>query len=158
VGTVREASATADAEIAAAGPVKLTPAFADKPSIAILPFANLSSDPEQEYFADGMVEDIITGLSRSRSLLVIARQSTLVYKGRAIDIHQVGRDLGVRYLLEGSVRKANNRLRITGKLIDVDAGVHLWADQFDGELEDIFELQDRVAGRVIAAIAPELER
>ena len=158
IGAVTETPIMVDAGIAPSGPAKSVPAFGDKPSIAILPFANLSSDPEQEYFADGMVEDIITGLSRSRSLLVIARQSTLGYRGKAIDIHQVGRDLGVRYLLEGSVRKANNRLRITGKLIDADTGVHLWAEQFDGELEDIFEVQDRVTGRVIAAIAPELER
>ena len=159
VATVREAAA---ADLARPGevvaPTATPPDRPDKPSIAILPFANLSSDPEQDYFADGMVEDIITGLSRSRSLFVIARQSTFVYKGKSIDIRQVGRDLGVRYLLEGSVRKAGNRVRITGKLIDGDAGVHLWADQFDGEFEDIFELQDRVTARVIAAIAPELER
>jgi TolB-like protein len=129
IGTVREASVAADVEIASPGPAKSMPAFSDKPAIAILPFANLSSDPDQEYFADGMVEDIITGLSRSRSLLVIARQSSFVYKGRQVDIQQIGRDLGVRFVLEGSVRKAGNRVRITGKLIDADAGVHLWADQ-----------------------------
>jgi TolB-like protein len=158
IGTVREASVAADIEIASAGLAKSMPAFSDKPAIAILPFANLSSDPDQEYFADGMVEDIITGLSRSRSLLVIARQSSFVYKGKQVDIQQIGRDLGVRFVLEGSVRKAGNRVRITGKLIDADAGVHLWADQFDGELENIFGLQDQVTVRVIGAIAPQLER
>ena len=120
----------------------------------MLPFANLSSDPEQEYFADGMVEDIITGLSRSRSLFVIARNSTFTYKGKAVDIKQVGRELGVRYVLEGSVRKAGNRVRITGQLIDAETGTHLWADRFDSQLEDIFDLQDRVTSSVIGAIFP----
>ena len=124
----------------------------------MLPFQNLSGDPEQQYFADGMVEDIITGLSRSKSLFVIARQSTLTYKGKAVDIKQVGRELGVRYVLEGSVRKAANRVRITGQLIDAATGVHLWADRFDSLLEDIFDLQDRVTCSVIGAIAPQLQR
>ena len=133
-------------------------ALPDKPSIAVLPFQNMSGDPEQEYFADGMVEDIITGLSRSKSLFVIARQSTFTYKGRAVDIKQVGRELGVRYVLEGSVRKASNRVRITGQLIDAVTGAHLWADRFDNELENIFDLQDEVTSSVIAAIFPKLER
>jgi TolB-like protein/tetratricopeptide (TPR) repeat protein len=130
----------------------------DMPSIAVLPFQNMSGDPEQEYFADGMVEDIITGLSRSKSLFVIARNSTFTYKGRAIDIKQVGRELGVRYVLEGSVRKAGNRVRITGQLIDAATGGHLWADRFDSVLDDIFDLQDRVTTSVIGAISPQVER
>ncbi len=118
----------------------------------------MSGDPEQEYFADGMVEDIITGLSRSKSLFVIARNSSFTYKGKAVDIKQVGRELGVRYVLEGSVRKSGNRVRITGQLIDAATGTHLWADRFDSQLEDIFDLQDRVTGSVIGAIYPQLER
>jgi TolB-like protein len=133
-------------------------ALPDKPSIAVLPFQNLSGDPEQEFFADGMVEDIITTLSRFRSLFVIARTSSFTYKGKAVDIKQVGRDLGVRYVLEGSVRKAGSRVRITGQLIDATTGVHLWADRFDGALEDIFDLQDKVTQQVVGAIAPELDR
>jgi adenylate cyclase len=130
----------------------------DKPSIAVLPFVNMSGDPEQEYFADGMVEDVITGLSRSRSLFVIARNSSFTYKGKAVDIKQVGRELGVRYVLEGSVRKVGNKVRITGQLIEAAAGMHLWADRYDGALDDIFDLQDRVTGSVIAAMLPEIER
>jgi TolB-like protein/class 3 adenylate cyclase len=133
-------------------------ALPDKPSIAVLPFQNMSGDTEQEYFADGMVEDIITGLSRSNSLFVIARHSSFTYKGKAVDIKQVGRDLGVRYVLEGSVRKAGNRVRITGQLIDATTGAHLWADRFDSQLEDIFDLQDQVTSCVIGAIFPRLER
>jgi TolB-like protein/Tfp pilus assembly protein PilF len=129
-----------------------------KPSIAVLAFANLSGDPEQEYFADGMVDDIITALSRMRWLFVIARNSSFTYKGRAVDVKQIGRELGVRYVLEGSVRKAANRVRITGQLIDAASGVHLWADRFDGALEDIFDLQDQVAASVVGAIAPKLEQ
>jgi TolB-like protein/class 3 adenylate cyclase len=129
----------------------------DKPSIAVLPFQNMSVDPEQEYFADGMVEDIITGLSRSKSLFVIARNSTFVYKGHAVDVRQVGRELGVRYVLEGSVRKAGNRVRISGQLIDAATGAHLWADRFDSQLDDIFDLQDQVTMNVIGAISPRLE-
>jgi adenylate cyclase len=130
----------------------------DKPSITVLPFQNMSGDPEQEFFADGMVEDIITALSRFRSLFVIARNSSFTYKGKAVDIKQVGRDLGVRYVLEGSVRKAGSRVRITGQLIDATTGAHLWADRFDGALEDIFDLQDKVTQQVVGAIAPELDR
>jgi adenylate cyclase len=128
----------------------------DRPSIAVLPFQNMSGDPEQEYFADGMVEDIITALSRFKSLFVIARNSSFTYKGRAVGIKQVGRELGVRYVLEGSVRKAGDRVRITGQLVDGDTGAHLWADRFDGSLEDVFELQDQVTTRVVAAIAPKI--
>jgi adenylate cyclase len=132
-------------------------ALPDKPSIAVLPFQNMSGDPEQEYFADGIVEDIITALSRFRQLFVIARNSTFVYKGRAIDVKQVGRELGVRYVLEGSIRKSGNRVRITGQLIDAATGAHLWADRFDGALEDVFDLQDQVTTNVVGAIAPKLE-
>jgi TolB-like protein len=114
----------------------------DKPSIAVLPFANMSGDREQEYFADGMVEEIITALSRIRWLFVIARNSSFTYKGQAVDVKRVGRELGVRYVLEGSVRKVGGRVRITGQLIDAAAGTHLWADRFDGALDDIFQLQD----------------
>jgi len=129
----------------------------DKPSIAVLPFANMSGDPEQEYFADGMVEEIITALSRIRWLFVIARNSTFTYKGRSVDVKQIGRELGVRYVLEGSVRKASQRVRITGQLIDALSGTHLWADRFDGSLEDVFELQDKVAISVAGVIEPTLE-
>jgi adenylate cyclase len=128
----------------------------NKPSIAVLPFQNMSGDPEQEYFADGMVEDIITALSRFKSLFVIARNSSFTYKGRAVDIKQVGKELGVRYVLEGSVRKASGRVRITGQLIDCDTGGHLWADRFEGSLEDVFDLQDRVTASVVTAIAPKI--
>jgi adenylate cyclase len=133
-------------------------ALPDKPSIAVLPFTNMSGDPEQEYFADGMVEEIITALSRIRWLFVIARNSSFTYKGQAIDVKQVGRELGVRYVLEGSVRKAGGRVRITGQLIDSISGAHLWADRFDGSLEDLFELQDQVAFNVAGVIEPTLQR
>ncbi|HMD64174.1 MAG TPA: adenylate/guanylate cyclase domain-containing protein [Stellaceae bacterium] len=128
----------------------------DKPSIAVLPFANMSGDPEQEYFADGMVEEIITALSRIRWLFVIARNSSFTYKGQAIDVKQLGRELGVRYILEGSVRKAGQRVRITAQLIDALTGTHLWADRFDGSLEDVFDLQERVATSVAGVIEPAL--
>ena len=124
----------------------------------MLPFQNMSGDPEQEYFADGMVEEIITALSRLRWLFVIARNSSFIYKGRAVDVKQVGREFGVRYVLEGSVRKAGNRVRITGQLIDTSTGAHLWAERFDGGLEDIFDLQDQVTASVVGAIAPRLEQ
>src|SRR5262245_25481508 len=135
-----------------------TLALPDKPSIAVLPFTNLSVDPEQDYFADGMVEDIITGLSRIRWLFVIAGNSSFTYKGKAVDARQVGRELGVRYLLQGSVRRSGNRVRIAGQLIDAASGAHLWADRFDGAIEDVFELQDQVTAKVVGAIAPRLER
>jgi adenylate cyclase len=131
-------------------------ALPDKPSIAVLPFQNMSGDPEQEYFADGIVEDIITALSRFKSLFVIARNSTFTYKGNAVDIKQVGRELGVRYVLEGSIRKAGNRLRITGQLIDAISGAHIWAERYDREISDIFELQDEITRSVVAAIEPNL--
>ena len=129
----------------------------DKPSIVVLPFQNMSSDAEQEYFADGMVEEIITALSRIRWLFVIARNSSFTYKGQAIDVKQVGGELGVRYVLEGSVRKALNRVRITGQLIEAESGAHLWAERFDGSLEDVFDLQDQVATSVAGVIEPELQ-
>jgi TolB-like protein/class 3 adenylate cyclase len=128
----------------------------EKPSLAVLPFQNMSGNPEQEYFADGMVEDIITALSRFKSLFVIARNSSFAYKGKSPDIRQVGRELGVRYVLEGSVRKAGDRVRLTGQLIDATTGVHIWADRFESTLEDVFELQDRMTGSVVAAIEPKL--
>jgi len=131
-------------------------ALPDKPSIAVLPFQNMSGDPEQEYFADGMVEEIITALSRFKMLFVIARNSSFAYKGRAVDIKQVGRELGVRYVLEGSVRKAAGRVRITGQLIDAANGSHLWADRFEGDLNDVFALQDEVTSKVVSAIQPKL--
>jgi len=133
-------------------------ALPDKPSIAVLPFQNMSGDAEQEYFADGMVEEIITALSRFRELFVIARNSSFTYKGRAVDVKQVGRDLGVRYVLEGSVRKVANRVRITAQLIDAISGVHLWADRIEGTFDDVFELQDQVTENVIGAIAPKIEQ
>jgi TolB-like protein/Flp pilus assembly protein TadD len=130
----------------------------DKPSIAVLPFQNFSGDPEQEYFADGMVEDITMALSRFGWLFVIARNSSFTYKGRAVDVKQVGRELGVRYVMEGSVRKTLNRLRIAAQLIDAATGRHLWADRFEGGLEDLFDLQDQVTAKVVTVIAPKLER
>ena len=129
----------------------------DKPSIAVLPFQNMSGDPEQEYFADGMVEEIITALSRIRWLFVIARNSSFIYKGKSIGVKQVGRELGVRYVLEGSVRKGGNRVRITAQLIEAETGAHLWADRFDGSLEDVFDLQDKVAIDVAGVIEPALQ-
>jgi TolB-like protein/class 3 adenylate cyclase len=135
-----------------------TLALPDKPSIAVLAFTNMSSDPEQDYFADGMVEDIITALSHFKALFVIARNSSFTYKGRAVDVKQIGRELGVRYVLEGSVRKATNRVRITGQLVDAATGAHLWAERFDGGLGDIFNLQDQVTESVVGAIAPAVEK
>jgi adenylate cyclase len=131
-------------------------ALPNKPSIAVLPFDNLSGDPEQEYFADGITEDIITGLSRFRSLFVIARNSTFAYKGRSPDVREVARDLGVRYVLEGSVRRGGERIRITGQLVDAETGNHLWAERYDRELEDIFAVQDEVTEAIVATIAPEI--
>src|SRR4051812_14461839 len=130
----------------------------DKPSIAVLPFTNMSGDPEQEYFADGVVEDIITALSRFKWLFVIARNSSFTYKGRAVDVKQVGRELGVRYVLEGSIRKSGNRVRIAAQLVEGSAGGHLWADRFEGALDDIFGLQDQVTGGVVGAISPKLQQ
>jgi adenylate cyclase len=148
---VRDAATTAKAPVPPALPLP------DKPSIAVLPFQNLSGDSEQEYFVDGMVEEIITALSRIRWLFVIARNSSFTYKGQVVDVKQVGRALGVRYVLEGSVRKAGGRVRITGQLIDAATGTHLWADRFDGSLEDVFDLQDKVASSVAGVIEPALQ-
>jgi len=137
---------------------KAPPPLPEKPSLAVLPFQNLSSDPDQEYFVDGVAEEIITAISRLHWLFVIARNSSFTYKGKAVDVKQVARELGVRYVLEGSVRRAGNRVRITGQLIDTTTGAHIWADRFDGALDDIFELQDRVAGSVVGAIEPKLRQ
>jgi adenylate cyclase len=151
---VRDRAISADE--AAVGPAQPLP-LPDKPSIAVLPFANMSGDPEQEYFADGMVEEIITALSRIRWLFVIARNSSFTYKGQAVDVKRIGQELGVRYVLEGSVRKAGSRVRITAQLIDAASGAHLWADRFDGPLEDVFDVQDEVASRVAGVIEPTLQ-
>jgi TolB-like protein len=164
VGDVRETPSSEGASSLKTEPAKPSetsehaPAVPSKPSIAVLAFQNLSGDIEQDYFADGVVEDIITALSHIRWLFVIARNSSFTYKGRAVDVKQIGRELGVRYVLEGSVRKAANRVRITGQLIDTTNGAHLWAERFEGTLDDIFELQDQIAASVVGAIAPELER
>jgi adenylate cyclase len=135
-----------------------TLALPDKPSIAVLPFTNMSGDVEQEYFVDGLVEDIITAMSRVTWFFVIARNSSFTYKGRAVDVRQVGRELGVRYVLEGSVRKSGNRLRVTGQLVDTATGNHIWAERFDGALQDVFDLQDRITASVAGAIEPKLQQ
>jgi TolB-like protein/DNA-binding SARP family transcriptional activator len=153
-GIAAETSASHDAPLAASSTLPLP----DKPSIAVLPFQNMSDELEQEYFADGVVQEIITTLSRFRQLFVIARNSSFTYKGRAIDVKQVGHDLGVRYVLEGSVRRAGNRVRITAQLINTTTGAYLWADRLEGALEEIFDLQDRVAVTIVSAIAPMLEQ
>ena len=165
VGAVREgADAGAPAESAASltehQPIVSSTARAslDKPSIAVLPFQNMSNDTDQEYFADGIVEEITTALSRIRSLLVIARNSSFTYKGRVVDIKQIGRELGVRYVVEGSVRKAADRVRITSQLIDATSGGHLWAERFEGTLGEIFDLQDLVTAKIVGAVAPKIER
>jgi adenylate cyclase len=139
-----------------ASAVQPAPALPDKPSIAVLPFQNMSGDPEQEYFVDGLVEEIITALSRFKSLFVIARNSSFTYKGKAVDIRTVGRELGVRYVLEGGVRKAGNQLRITGQLVDTGSGAHIWANRFDGPLDDVFDLQDRVSMAVAGVVEPTI--
>src|SRR5258706_12922734 len=158
VGPVVEAqgpggAATVDNSIELPKPALTLP---NKPSIAVLPFTNLSGDPEQDYFADGMVDEIPTALSRFKSLFVIARNSSFTYKGRAVDIKQVGRELGVRYVVEGSVRKSAGKVRITGQLIDAMTGAHLWSDRFEGDLSDVFALQDEVTVNVVSAIQPKL--
>jgi TolB-like protein/Flp pilus assembly protein TadD len=142
--------------VGAIGAAKAEVSIADRPSIAVLPFANMSGDPEQEYFADGISEDIITGLSKLRWFFVIARNSSFTYKGKAVDIKRVARELGVRYVLEGSVRKGGNRVRITAQLIDAATNNHIWADRYDGDLTDIFALQDEITKKVVAAIEPKL--
>lgn len=158
IGMVREARGSESAQFAGEPLESPKPALAlpDKPSIVVLPFANLSSDPEQEYFADGMVDDIIAALSRFKFMFVIARNTSFTYKGRAVDIKQIGRELGVRYVLEGSVRKAAGKLRISGQLIDATSGAHLWADRFEGDLADVFALQDKVSEGVVSAISPKI--
>jgi TolB-like protein len=135
-----------------------TLALPDKPSIAVLPFTNMSGDPDQDYFVDGMVDDIITGLSRIKWLFVIARNSSFTYKGRAIDVKQIGRELGVHYVLEGSVRRAGDRVRITGQLVDTTTGAHVWAERYDRKADDIFALQDEISLSVVGAIEPSLRR
>jgi len=158
VGEVREEEKLAAfAPELAEEPERPELALPDRPSIAVLPFANLSGDPEQEYFADGMVEEIITALSRIRWLFVIARNSSFIYKGQAVDVKQVGHELGVRYVLEGSVRRGGNRVRIAAQLVEAQTGAHLWADRFDGSLEDVFDLQDKVASSVAGIIEPALQ-
>ena len=158
VGEVQEeGTPAAFAPEMAAGPGRPELALPEKPSIAVLPFANLSGDPEQDYFVDGMVEEIITALSRIRWLFVIARNSSFTYKGQAIDVKRVGRELGVRYVLEGSVRRGGNRVRIAAQLIETETGAHLWADRFDGSLEDVFDLEDKVATSVAGVIEPALQ-
>jgi TolB-like protein len=159
IAVVREEGASAKAGSAnpANASASPAPALPDKPSIAVLPFSNLSGDPQQEYFADGVVEDIIAELSRLRWLFVIARNSSFVYKGKSVDIKQVGRELGVRYVLEGSVRKSSDRLRIASQLVDTASGSNLSANRFEGTLGDVFDLQDRVTESVVGAIAPRLE-
>jgi adenylate cyclase len=153
VGAPSETREAAPARVAEA---ESPPPLPDKPSIAVLPFENMSGDPEQEYFADGMVEEIITALSQFRWLFVIARNSSFTYKGKAVDIKQVGRELGVRYVLEGSVRKASGKVRIIGQLIDAVTGAHLWAGKFERDLADVFALQDEVTVAVVSAIQPKL--
>ena len=128
----------------------------DKPSIAVLPFSNMSGDPEQEYFSDGITEDIITALSKIKNLLVIARNSTFTYKGKPVDVRQVSREQGVRYVLEGSVRKAGNHIRVTAQLIDATTGHHIWAERYDRELNDIFALQDEIVREIVVALDVEL--
>jgi TolB-like protein len=155
---VGPAVAAAHPDRAAGLPASPALRLPDKSSVAVLPFSNLSGDTEQDYFTDGVVDDIITGLSRINWLFVIARNSTFTYKGRAVDVKQVGRELGVRYVLEGSVRKALDRVRITGQLIDVSTGAHVWAERYDRRSDDIFALQDEIALSVVGAIAPSLRR
>ena len=157
VAAVTERASALAAAPAAAAEVA-PPALPDKPSIAVLPFVNLSGDPEQAYLADGVVEDIIAALSQYRWLFVVARNSSFTYKGRAVDVKQIGRELGVRYVLEGSWRTAGKRVRITGQLIDATSGAHHWAGRFEGVLGDIFALQDQITASVVGAIAPQLER
>src|ERR1700732_4072786 len=155
---VRTYGAVLGASSRAATPVSAPLPLPDKPSLAVLPFQNMTGDTEQEYFVDGMVEEITTAIARLPWLFVIARNSSFTYKGKAIDVKQVARELGVRYVLEGSVRKGSNRVRITGQLIDTATGAHIWADRFDGALDDIFELQDQVASSVVGAIEPKLRQ
>jgi TolB-like protein len=164
VGDVRETDASARTEparltepLAPASPLAPALTLPDRPSIAVLPFLNLSGDPSQDYFVDGVADDIISALSRMRWLFVIARNSSFTYKGRAVDVKEVGRDLGVRYVLEGSIRKAASRVRITGQLVDANTGATLWSERFESAPDDIFELQDQMATSIVGAVAPHLE-
>ena len=154
VGAVREE----EYGLAGTGQHKPSLGIADKPSIAVLPFVNLSGDPQQDYFSDGIVEDITTALSRNRGFFVIARNSSFAYKGVAVDTKRIAHELGVRYVLEGSIRKSGTRVRVAGQLIEAESGYHLWADKFDGDMTEIFELQDQIVTRVVGAIAPQLEK
>ncbi|NQD91461.1 CadC-family transcriptional regulator [Pseudomonas sp. CrR25] len=161
IGHAQSPATPSSDERAPTAPKQTPPAaliLPDKPSITVLPFQNLSGDPEQDYFADGVVEDIIAALSRIRWLFVIARNSSFTYKGRAVGVQEIGQELGVRYVLEGSVRKSGNKVRITGQLIDATTGTHIWAERFEGLLDDIFELQDQITESVVGAVAPQLER
>lgn len=151
---VGPAVAVDGADPASEASARATLPLPDKPSIAVLPFSNLSGDPEQDYFADGMVDDIVTGLARLNWLLVIARNSSFTYKNRAVDVKQVGRELGVRYVLEGSVRRANGSLRVTAQLVDASTGAHIWAERYDRDSTDIFALQDEIALSAVGAIEP----
>jgi TolB-like protein len=160
VGTVREEQAPPGAAVAdsAAEPPKPALALPDKPSIAVLPFANLNSDPEQEYFTDGIVGDIITELSRFSELFVIARNSSFTYKGKPVDVRQVGRDLGVRYVLEGSIRRAGERVRLTAELIDAVSGAHRWAERYDRDLTDLFGVQEEIVRTIAALVAAHIDK
>jgi TolB-like protein len=163
VGAVRQEAKPAEPALAprtAEGvehPPRVALPLPERPSIAVLPFVNMSGDPEQEYFVDGMAEEIITALARCSWLFVIARNSSFTYKNKVVDVRQIGRELGVRYVLEGSVRRVGDRLRFTGQLIEATSGTHIWADRFDGEMSDVFELQDRFTASVVAAIEPVLQ-
>jgi TolB-like protein/tetratricopeptide (TPR) repeat protein len=158
VGVVHERQKPQAAAAPATGAEQAALTLPDKPSIAVLPFANMDRDPEQEYFADGVAEEIVTALSRCNWLFVIARNSSFTYKGKAVDVRRVGRELGVRYVLEGSVRRSGNRLRFISQLIDATTGAHIWADRFEGEMSDVFDLQDRITESVVAVIEPNLQR
>ena len=160
VGAVREEQKSHAGGFTGAGAEqeKAMLALPDKPSIAVLPFTDMDHNPEQEYFADGVAEEIITALSRCNWLFVIARNSSFTYRGRAVDIRQIGRELGVRYILEGSVRRGGNRIRFISQLVDATTGAHIWADRFEGEMSDVFELQDRITESVVAVIEPNLQR
>jgi len=157
VGAVQEVRGPAVAAVADAEPSKAPLILPDKPSIAVLPFQNMSGDPEQEYFADGIAEDILTGLSRHRWLFVIARNSTFTYKGRGVDVRQVGRELGVRYVLEGSVRRVSTRVRFAAQLVDAATGNYVWGEKYDGEAEDLFDLQDRITEAVVGVLEPTIQ-
>ena len=159
IGDVHEEQKSASATKAASSAEQARPALTlpDRPSIAVMPFTNMSGDPEQDYFADGMAEEVTTALSRCKWLFVIARNSSFTYKGKSLDVLQAGRDLGVRYVLKGSVRRGGSRLRFTGQLVDAISGAHIWADRFDGEMSDVFALQDRFTESIVAAIEPNLQ-